>query len=164
MLLLILLSCEKVPEIPSNIPESILEVPDPGPENNKTLAGIDSDKDGIRDDVQRWINAHYHKKPNLQKALKQFARSRQIELLSAHDKEKSIKATHKVVHDIDCIYYLIPQTKNARKVSQNVTAIILNTSKRIDTSYDISHNFHGEVTGGPLDEDMRKHCHFKIQD
>jgi len=38
--------------------------PDPGPAGKLTLAGIDSDNDGVRDDVQRWIALNY---PNSQK-------------------------------------------------------------------------------------------------
>ncbi|MDX8380534.1 MAG: hypothetical protein R8M14_00305 [Ghiorsea sp.] len=34
---------------PSGLP------PDPGAAGRGTLAGIDSDNDGVRDDVQRWI-------------------------------------------------------------------------------------------------------------
>jgi len=38
--------------------------PDPGAAGKLTLSGIDSDNDGVRDDVQRWIVMTY---PNSQK-------------------------------------------------------------------------------------------------
>ncbi len=49
---------------PQPVPSAILDVdknfkfprgfpPDPGPEGKKSLQGIDSDHDGVRDDVQR---------------------------------------------------------------------------------------------------------------
>ena len=47
--------------------------PDPGQEGRKTLEGIDSDHDGLRDDVQRWIYAHYPNDEFKRKALRQFA-------------------------------------------------------------------------------------------
>ena len=54
--------------------------PDPGSVGRKTLAGIDSDHDGLRDDVQRWIYARYPKEENKRKALKQMALDYQIDV------------------------------------------------------------------------------------
>ena len=38
-----------IPQHLANLP------PDPGPAGKLTLDGVDADKDGMRDDVQRWI-------------------------------------------------------------------------------------------------------------
>lgn len=48
--------------------------PDPGEAGRKTIQGVDSDHDGVRDDVQRWIYAFVPKEPNKQFALRQMAR------------------------------------------------------------------------------------------
>lgn len=49
----------------------------PGEEGNKTLLGIDSDNDGVRDDVEIWINERFSNTPtldlyNYRMALKQY--------------------------------------------------------------------------------------------
>ena len=48
---------------------------DPGEAGKKTLQGIDSDSDGIRDDIQRYIVAKYPNHIDKQKALRQAARA-----------------------------------------------------------------------------------------
>jgi len=58
-----------IPNIDGGLP------PDPGEAGKETLLGIDSDLNGVRDDVQRYIVLTYPDQPNLQKALFQVARS-----------------------------------------------------------------------------------------
>lgn len=43
--------------------------PEPGNENDTTVEGIDSDADGVRDDVQRYIYFEYAGQPSVQLAL-----------------------------------------------------------------------------------------------
>lgn len=47
--------------------------PDPGEAGKKTLAGIDSDRDGVRDDVQRYIALTYTNSAKTRAALRQVA-------------------------------------------------------------------------------------------
>ena len=61
-------------KFPSNYP------PDPGQEGRKTLEGIDSDHDGLRDDVQRWIYARYPNDESKRKALRQMALQYQLDM------------------------------------------------------------------------------------
>lgn len=51
--------------------------PDPGPDNDLTLEGIDSDRDGLRDDIQRYIALNFTD-PDRIAALRQIARSMQF--------------------------------------------------------------------------------------
>ncbi len=48
--------------------------PDPGSSGKRDLTGIDSDRDGVRDDVQRWIHALYPKDVAKRNSLRQWAR------------------------------------------------------------------------------------------
>ncbi len=48
--------------------------PDPGPDNDKTLAGIDSNRNGVRDDIERYIAANYGDSPQKVAYLMQYAR------------------------------------------------------------------------------------------
>ena len=61
--------------------------PDPGEAGKKTLEGIDTDGDGVRDDLQRWIYARYPNDAKKQSALKQLVRHYHRSLFLEHSKE-----------------------------------------------------------------------------
>jgi len=58
---------------------------DPGAAGRKTLQGIDSDGDGIRDDLERWIRYRFPNSPRKQAALSQFAKAYQRSLIEASE-------------------------------------------------------------------------------
>lgn len=62
--------------------------PDPGNAGTRTLEGIDSDHDGLRDDLQRWIYARFPNEPKKRAALKQMAISFQKKLILTHDQQE----------------------------------------------------------------------------
>lgn len=49
--------------------------PDPGPDNDKTLAGIDSNGNGVRDDIERYIAANHGESSQKVAYLMQYARA-----------------------------------------------------------------------------------------
>jgi hypothetical protein len=67
--------------------DPLLLPPDPGEAGKQTLEGIDSDKDGVRDDVQRWIATSYPSDESLRNALSQFAKRSQAMLVSGEVSE-----------------------------------------------------------------------------
>lgn len=69
--------------------DGFVEPPMPSPEeNDKTLEGMDSNKDGIRDDVEIWINRTFSNADKRQ-AMKQLARaSQKIMVASFWDQDK----------------------------------------------------------------------------
>jgi hypothetical protein len=69
-------------------PVGVILPPDPGPAGMQTLAGIDSDGDGVRDDVQRWIAVTYASSVKIQSALTQYVKSLQA-LLTATSSQQS---------------------------------------------------------------------------
>ncbi len=57
--------------------------PDPSPiSNNSTLAGVDSDKNGIRDDIDRFIAARYGTKKTYFDTAVKFARTLQSAIVN----------------------------------------------------------------------------------
>ena len=64
--------------------------PDPGEAGKATVAGIYSDHDGVRDDVQRYIELTITDSARHREALKNVARNTQRELL-AKTKEEAIQ-------------------------------------------------------------------------
>lgn len=123
--------------------DASLEVPDPGPAGMTTLAGIDSDGDGVRDDVQRWIAESYGDSLKMKAALKQAAAVDQLKLLNALDKAKSIAASYQGFKAADCMRYL-RGSNEARKLRKKVESLMLNTDARIRADIKVHANFSGQ--------------------
>ncbi len=88
--------------------------PDPGEEGKKTLAGIDSDKDGIRDDVQIAIYERYPSNPEIRKILFDNAKNMQDKVIAGAEgdrnkilkiKDRSRKAIACLVENLKDSYY-----------------------------------------------------------
>ena len=65
-----------------NIINGIVVPPDPGKNQNLTVAGVDTDHNGIRDEVDRWLATNYGKHPKLMASLQKKLRSSQKLLVS----------------------------------------------------------------------------------
>lgn len=60
----------------------IVVPPDPGAAKDVTLAGVDKDGNGIRDEIDRWIATQYGNKPGALEAIRLNARTSQKSLTS----------------------------------------------------------------------------------
>jgi PKD repeat protein len=65
------------------------EVSDPGEVNSDTVEGIDFNNDGIRDDVERWINYEAKENLELKTILRKLAEKYQFQIVNSSDIEKS---------------------------------------------------------------------------
>ena len=140
--------------------------PHPGEAGEQTLLGIDSDKDGVRDDIEIWINERFEGQENLIKAMKQYAQTYQEGLKVAHDKEASIKATHDSFRAANCIRWIIGIDEET-KIDKEFMFNFLNTKERIKMKMAASKNFHGQG----LPEDLSRNydnkkifCKFEIKE
>lgn len=130
--------------------DSSLEVKMPDPKiNNATLLGVDSDNDGIRDDVQRWINEEFiNKSLDLKLAYKQYAIDFQSSMQTSNDKAASILASHATIKSQICLYEMgdllgIPD-KEQESTRQKIKLMYLNTRERIEAELKADKNFHGQ--------------------
>src|SRR3989338_1918033 len=64
--------------------------PDPGTEADKTVAGIDANKNGIRDDVELAIFEEYPNSAKTRAVLLQYALALQMELTQPFENEKNV--------------------------------------------------------------------------
>lgn len=129
--------------------DSSLQVPMPDPiKNDATVAGIDSDNDGIRDDIQRWINEEFNSQPKVKAAMRQVAIARQLDLLSVDDKQKSIEAGRKMLDADHCIYF-INGLDEGFKLSQIIKSKLLNTKSRLYAEVKANANFSGQTYESP---------------
>lgn len=133
-----------------------LEVPMPDPKkNNATIAGIDSDNDGIRDDVQRWINEEFSSQPKVKAAMEQVASGRQLDLINVNDKEKSIEIGKKILNDSSCLKHIVGIQKR-NKLLNELELKLLNTKDRLYADVKANSNFSGQLWEAPSGQDAEK--------
>ena len=124
--------------------------PDPGEVGEATLEGIDSDGDGIRDDIQRFITLTHSDSARTRAALGQYAKAMQVALLDAGSKTDSIKHSRAAGHAIDCLYHV--RSDDAFDVSGELLAQILNTDERNLTYFQYDAQLSGQFfPSTPLD-------------
>lgn len=137
-----------------------VEVPAPNEKlNNKTLQGIDSDGDGIRDDVQRYINTKYGSDENVKLALKQWAVAYQLVLTTAENQADSIASSYLSIRGIDCLLGAM-DFQSADDRQEEIKSLYLNTLDRLRASKKASFNFHGQ--GEPGSKNKKTLCQFPI--
>jgi hypothetical protein len=140
--------------------DSLLQVPMPDPKkNDATVAGIDSDNDGIRDDIQRWINEAYSSRPNVKMAMRQIATGRQLDLLAVDNKEQSIIAGKKMLDSNHCLYSIVGLDDGAKLIKELDTKL-LNTKDRLYAETKANSNFSGQSYQLPEIEEEKSLCSF----
>lgn len=118
-----------------------LEVPMPNKSlNNATLEGVDSDKNGIRDDIQRFINENFSNKPSTKLAMKQVAQSMQQKLVNSIDPQTTEIYAHKIAEDLSCLNWISSQPL---KLVEELQIRFKNTEQRIKKTLQINEWFHG---------------------
>lgn len=106
--------------------------PDPGDEGRATLEGVDSDRDGLRDDVQRHIYLGYDD-DGVRRALVQVAEPLIRSYTVAGGDEQVLRFTEELNRGVDCVHSRLDSDEAARAVS-DLSAAVLNTPERIRAS------------------------------
>lgn len=118
----------------SNLP------PDPGVEGTQTLAGIDSNSNGVRDDVEIAIFQNYSDTQELRKAMMQYSSVSEKALL-ASTKEQRIALQPERLKAMDCLYkQSIANNVKPTKALNFLQKNIINTRER-SLAADRSQNF-----------------------
>jgi len=126
--------------------------PEPDPAVNKaTIAGVDSNNDGLRDDVERWLDATYGVDKKKLSGVRKYARERQkdiaeIELITQDTRLTYSKNSLKA---IDC--FLETHKDESWETQQGILEIIsqttFNTLRRIKIKHESDKKFSGLLTG-----------------
>jgi hypothetical protein len=102
--------------------------PDPGSVGADTLLGIDSDHDGIRDDVQRYIALTYPNSQRVQAALTQMA-SAYLSMIQHSDDPNLSKAFGlEGIYGVECLSWATSTDLTA--LTQSLEAQVANTADR----------------------------------
>lgn len=83
--------------------------PEPDPiENNATLAGVDSNGNGIRDDVEIAIYTKYQDEPKVAVAMLQYAKALQKEFTDVYNSETFIAVVQEQGRAFGCLFNSFP--------------------------------------------------------
>jgi len=137
--------------------------PDPGEAGKATLAGIDSDGDGVRDDVQRWIALTYPNSQKTRAALRQMAQAMQNILLNAADVANARVNADIADNAADCISYVRESMlglagSDAYSLKEELRAVYLNTLLR--TKAWLQHDSHLGGMFFTVPADLKQGCDF----
>jgi len=146
------------------VPAHILEIdknfnfpknfsPDPGEAGKKTIEGIDADRNGVRDDVQRWIYAFVPNEPKKQMALIQLARYYQDTLQEEFGSEAR-KANLLLLDRSDqCVDKSFDDELHGYVESEYLKAKVLNTYDRTERYLENDRKFTVEEARTPVKKD-----------
>ena len=115
--------------------------PDPGPAGDLTLEGIDVDGDGMRDDVQRYIELTYPHAELTKGALRQIAGVTQAALENADSQADALDNMEQLMRGVECLLSIRPD--DALSVSNRLLAEVLDTEQRGLAYFD----FEGQLEG-----------------
>jgi hypothetical protein len=136
--------------------------PDPGDAGKITLEGVDSDGDGVRDDVQRLIFLTYPNSEKTREALLQQARAWQKYLLNAHDREKLKIAAQELEDSAECLAYVRGKNfDDLVQIRKKFRPLILNTLLREEANNAAEKNRSGiAINISSTDDQMKSRCSF----
>jgi hypothetical protein len=131
--------------------------PDPGPENDQTVKGIDSDNDGVRDDIQRYI-AFNHASASVRAGLIQYARNLQQALVIGSDQDAARNIADAIGRAAECLYSIVPD--DAPEITDSLFAEAVNTAERLAAYDAYDANIDGSIFRiRPLSE-LERSCDF----
>ncbi len=122
-------------------------VPDPKQEGEVALLGIDSDSDGVRDDVQRYIIARLKGHLDITPIALKIARFTQ-QMIEHNESQLLVDQYYKLRHDqYLCLIHKM-DSRSAGILLREIKAVSFNTKDRID----IWVKNHSSISRGALDE------------
>ncbi|WP_070970951.1 hypothetical protein [Vibrio sonorensis] len=131
--------------------------PDPGLEGKLTLEGIDSDNDGVRDDIQRYIAQQEYPSQEFEKAVTAVARSMQYEIVNSFDRNKIVSQVKVQPTPVACLVFY--DIGNRAFVDlQRLKAQVFNTEERIRAKLRSDSYLGGMTISLPSLEVRQKYC------
>ncbi|WP_345969135.1 hypothetical protein WCX72_07055 [Sulfurimonas sp. HSL1-6] len=138
--------------------------PDPGEAGKETLLGIDSNNDGVRDDVERWIYKTYSSKIR-REVLMQGARAHQA-MLADPDAISNAQKWQQVITNrvIACESYLFRKYDIEYGIESysEMKKRIYNSEERLEKYMRYDHALGGGVYGVEENERVKSSCDFNI--
>ncbi|PRB81979.1 hypothetical protein CQ007_07325 [Pseudomonas sp. MYb185] len=99
------------------------------------LAGLDTDQDGVRDDIQTHIDSHYTDQAQRNAALQAARAMQEVFSVDLHDLVAVKEVNRRLARADHCIYLVFEEgndNKPAAEVSRELEAIATNTRERLE--------------------------------
>lgn len=132
--------------------------PDPGEAGKATLEGIDSDGDGIRDDIQRYIALTYPNSQKTRAALRQYTVALNKAVLESPDEKSALNNTEFMHRGQECVWYI--HDEQSIRITDLLVAEYLNTLERSRAYLDYNDKLGGHVFGGKDFDEYKGSCTF----
>lgn len=124
--------------------------PHPGEAGKKTLQGIDSDNDGLRDDVEIWINESYQDK-NLREIIKKQAKI-EIQMMLAYDNKAEVRRLAEMLQlAVICLSSRSPNNSGLFNL-RRIDVAINDTPERIRASFKAE----AQLAGTDLSDEVKE--------
>ena len=104
--------------------------PDPGEAGKATIEGIDSDNDGVRDDIQRYVGLAFPADPEVRMTLMRLADSQQQYLTARNSELGVVQAIVDMVRAWNCLRYLRDTDSEADAIFDGLESQVLDTLAR----------------------------------
>ncbi|NOH79165.1 hypothetical protein F0231_05355 [Vibrio sp. RE86] len=137
--------------------------PEPDPDdNNATLEGIDSDNDGVRDDVQRYIAIAHADNEAIKLSVMKYAEVQQRMLIDSYSEEKSIQNFIDFQKSFMCMFYVTNDFESSSKRASKVKSMMNNTRERTQAYFRAEEQLAGKSLPSVTSEDMSTSCAFDV--
>lgn len=132
--------------------------PDPGPAGLATLAGIDSNSNGVRDDIERYIALTYpaNNEAATRSALTQYTKAIQASLLSATDPVATQTYAQARIAALGCLVSRRPT--DAQALFGALRAQALNTEERSQAYFLAEQQMGGQIVPVPSPDTWATAC------
>jgi hypothetical protein len=134
--------------------------PDPGEAGKATLLGVDSDSDGVRDDIQRYIYFTYPNDEKIRTALTQISIEYQGLLSQASDHDAAFNHATRMARHGECLFFIQGETSLETRAA--LKAEILNTRERSIAYINYTNTLGGEIILGAPVQDWKNSCNFDV--
>lgn len=126
----LILSTKGLPPPATDVPITL--PPDPGEAGKKTLAGIDSNNDGVRDDLEREIVYMYPQNEEVRRVLRAMVKKEQDMITTTGDHEHFKELAVSSLTFLDCYNYLVFGKNQADNTKSNILiSLVRNTPERL---------------------------------
>ena len=144
------------------------EPTDPGELGKKTILGIDSNVNGIRDDVEIWINNNTSNTPekdmyNVRMALKQIAKDVQSNMKNKDNREKSIQHGRAAIDSFSCLQDVTSPEESERFTADLQIQLYGSTMDRLKAWAKLQGNLSGQTFSVSDKKQKGSTCGFNLK-
>jgi hypothetical protein len=129
--------------------------PDPGAEGKASLAGVDANNNGVRDDVEIYIELNFSDTPKKKEGLNQLAHTVQNGIVASTEQE-SMQAASSQSRALECLEYIAPDDESWKEIETQA----INTPERFNAWMAHQARLSGQVFPSRRLSDWKTSCEF----